>query len=244
MKILIVHAHPEPQSFTSSMKDNAVAIFEQQGHDVLVSDLYAMQFNPVASEEDFSDRQNKSYLVYALEQRKAYENGEIADDIQQEIEKVKACDLLIFNFPLYWFSVPAILKGWIDRVMISGVFYGGKRIYDQGGMRDKKAMLSLTLGGREHMFGPQSLHGELETLLRPLQQGTLAYCGFSVLKPFYGFHIPYLKKEQRNTIMKNYCDRMQSLFHETPLAFPSLEDFDERLYLRDQNKHVPRGEGY
>lgn len=81
----------------------------------------------------------------------------LAEDIRLEVEKVQWCDRLILNFPIFWFSAPAILKGWIDRVFVSGRFYGGKRFYDQGGMRGKQAMLSVTLGGQPHMFGPEAI---------------------------------------------------------------------------------------
>lgn len=108
----------------------------------------------------------------------------MATDIQAEIDKVKRADLIILNFPLYWTSVPAILKGWIDRVFVSGLFYGGKRFYNHGGMAGKKAMLCLTLGGRTHMFGENSIHGPIEHYLSPIQRGTLAYTGFEVLPPF------------------------------------------------------------
>lgn len=159
MNVLIVHAHPEPQSFCSALKDAAVASLTGQGHTVEVSDLYAMNFNPVASATDFASRQQPDYLVYALEQRHAQAAATLAPDIQAEITKVQAADLLIFSFPLFWMLMPAMLKGWIDRVFVSGLFYGGKRVYDQGGMRGKKALMSLTLGGRDYMFGPGALHG-------------------------------------------------------------------------------------
>lgn len=69
MNVLIVHAHPEPQSFTAALRDQAVEAFRAQGHQVQVSDLYAMGWNPVASADDFTQRENPEYLVYALEQR-------------------------------------------------------------------------------------------------------------------------------------------------------------------------------
>lgn len=69
MNVLIVHAHPEPQSFTAALRDTAVETFQAQGHQVQVSDLYAMNWNPVASADDFATRENPEYLVYALEQR-------------------------------------------------------------------------------------------------------------------------------------------------------------------------------
>ena len=229
MNVLIVHAHNEPRSFNSALKDCAVEQLSAAGHEVQVSDLHAMDWNPVASAADFGSRANPDYLVYALEQRHNYEAGTLAPDIAAEIAKVQWCDLLILNFPLYWFSTPAILKGWIDRVMISGVFYGGKRIYDRGGMCGKRALVTLTLGGREHMFGPEAIHGEIETLLRPLLQGSLAYCSFEVLPPFIGYHVPYVSAEVRGQILADYRQHLGALDSQEPLRFPSLADYDERL---------------
>lgn len=229
MNVLIVHAHNEPRSFNSALKDCAVEQLSAAGHEVQVSDLHAMDWNPVASAADFGSRANPDYLVYALEQRHNYEAGTLAPDIAAEIAKVQWCDLLILNFPLYWFSTPAILKGWIDRVMISGVFYGGKRIYDRGGMCGKRALVTLTLGGREHMFGAGAIHGEIHTLLRPLLQGSLAYCGFAVLPPFIGYHVPYVSTEARGQILADYRQHLATLDNLEALRFPSLADYDERL---------------
>lgn len=230
MNIFIVHAHPEPQSFTTSMMKTAVEEFTRAGHSVEVSDLYAMNWNPVASAADFASRKKDDYLVYALEQRHNYDAGAIATDISAEIEKLKTADLLILNFPVYWFSVPAILKGWIDRVLISGFCYGGLRFYDQGGLKGKKAALNFTLGGRPHMFGADAIHGELEVMLRPLLRGTLAYVGLEVLPFFAGYHVPYLKPEARDEVMQEYKSWLASAPTLAPLAFPKMSDFDEKLY--------------
>lgn len=230
MNVLIVHAHPEPQSFTTSMMKRAVADFTADGHEVVVSDLYEMDWNPVASGADFGSRKKAEYLVYALEQRFSYEAGTIAEDIAAEIEKVKSADLIIFSFPIYWFSVPAILKGWIDRVLISGVCYGGLRFYDKGGLAGKKAMLAFTLGGREHMFGPDAIHGELELMLRPILRGTLAYVGLEVLPFFAAYHVPYLDPEARDRIMNEYGAHLASIPTLEPLRFPKMGDFDVKLY--------------
>jgi NAD(P)H dehydrogenase (quinone) len=230
MNVLIVHAHPEPQSFTSALRDLAVETLQGQGHQVQVSDLYAMNWNPVASASDFSERANPDYLVYALEQREGVKAGWIAADIQAELDKLLWADLVIFNFPLYWFSVPAMLKGWIDRVLVSGVCYGGKRFYDQGGLAGKKALVSLTLGGREHMFGEGAIHGPLEDMLRPLLRGTLAYVGLDVLPPFVAWHVPYISNEARQDFLRDYQERLQNLDQDQPLEFPRLDQFDARLY--------------
>ncbi|MFZ4535138.1 NAD(P)H-dependent oxidoreductase [Propionivibrio sp.] len=230
MKVLIVHAHYEPQSFNTALKDLAVETLTGAGHEVRVSDLYAMNWNPVASAADFAAPSNPDYCVYALEQRKAFESGALAADIQGELDKVEWCDLLILNFPIFWFSVPAILKGWIDRVFVSGRFYGGKRIYDKGGMSGKKAMTTLTLGGQNHMFGPNAIHGEMDVLLRPILRGALAYCGFAVLPPHVAYHVPYVSPEARQMMLQYYRKRLLTIDQATPLIFPRMEDFDEKLY--------------
>ncbi|MCE6982346.1 flavodoxin family protein, partial [Pseudomonas frederiksbergensis] len=104
MNVLIVHAHPEPQSFTAALRDQAIETFTAQGHQVQVSDLYAMNWNPVASADDFVSRENPDYLVYALEQRLGVKSQSIAADIQQELDKLLWADLLVLNFPIFWFS--------------------------------------------------------------------------------------------------------------------------------------------
>ncbi|WP_018230543.1 NAD(P)H-dependent oxidoreductase [Methyloversatilis universalis] len=227
MKVLIVHAHPEPQSFSAAMCRTAVGTLAAQGHTVTVSDLYAQRFNPVASAADFAERRNPDYLNYALEQRHAQEGGTLAPDIRAEVDKVLACDLLILNFPIYWFSVPAMLKGWIDRVFVSGVFYGGKRIYDRGGLRGRRALVAASLGGREHMFGPQALHGELNGMLRHVLQGSLGYVGFDVLEPFYAHHVPYLPEAERAAMLEHWRAALGALDARPTLPMPSLDRFDD-----------------
>jgi NAD(P)H dehydrogenase (quinone) len=230
MNVLIVHAHPEPQSFTAALRDQAIATLQAQGHQVQVSDLYGMNWNPVASAEDFTSRENPDYLVYALEQRLGVKSQSIAQDIQQELDKLLWADLLILNFPIFWFSAPAMLKGWIDRVLVSGVCYGGKRFYDQGGLSGKKALVTVTLGGREHMFGDGAIHGPLEDMLRPILRGTLAYVGFDVLPPFVAWHVPYISAEARQDFLTGYQQRLEGLAHDQPLVFPKLAQFDEALH--------------
>lgn len=230
MKLLIVHAHNEPQSFVTSMKDLAVRHFEQAGWEVQVSDLHAMGFNPVASAADFGARHNPDYLTYALEQRHGWQNKTLAPDIVAEVEKVQWADLIIFSFPVYWYSMPAILKGWVDRVFISGVCYGGTRIYDRGGLKGKRAMLATSVGGQTHMFGPGAIHGELETLLKPILQGVLGYVGLTVLPPFVAHHVPYLKQPEREAIMQAWQAHLDQIDSLEPLKMPSLNDYDATLH--------------
>lgn len=227
MKVLLVHAHPEPASFCAALRDAAVDTLCRNGHEVVVSDLYEQNFNPVAGPNDFGTRRNADYLVYSLEQRNGWQNRTIAPDIAREVERVLESDLLILNFPIFWFSVPAIMKGWIDRVFLSGAFFGGKRIYDRAELTGKKALVTATLGGRDHMFGPNGVHGELNGMLRHLLQGTLGYCGFQVLEPFFGYHVPYISDAERSRCLEAYRTHLGKIDTLPILRMPTLDDFDE-----------------
>lgn len=229
MNVLIVHAHHEAQSFTSAMKSAAVEDFTAAGHSVVVSDLYAMNWNPVANADDFGSRGNADYLNYALEQRTNADAHTLAPDIVAELEKLEAADLVIFSFPLYWFSVPAILKGWFDRVLVSGRVYGGRRFYDQGGLKGKRAMLALTCGGRDYMLAEGGIHGDIEKILMPVLQGTLAYTGMTVLPSFVGYHVPYLSTEARAEILQNFRHHVANWQQLQPLSMPVLAAFDREM---------------
>lgn len=230
MNVFIVHAHPEPRSFCAAMCGTALEHLRAAGHQVLLSDLYAIGFNPVASSADFGQRRNPGYLVYAQEQRHGQESGTLAPDVRAEIDKLLWCDLLILNFPVFWFSTPAMLKGWIDRVLVSGLTYGGRRFYDRGGLAGKRAMISITLGGQPHMFGPGGIHGPLDDMLRHLLRGTLAYTGLAVLPPFVAWHVPYIDQDARGAILQHLRERLAGLESMEPLPSPSLADYDSRLY--------------
>jgi NAD(P)H dehydrogenase (quinone) len=133
MNVLIVYAHPEPRSFNGAMRDVAVETLASAGHEVVVSDLYAMHFNAVVGADDFTgERADPGFLSIAREQTKAYEIGTLAPDIVAEQEKLRRADLVIFQFPIWWFGMPAILKGWADRVFARGFAYSTGRKYDTG----------------------------------------------------------------------------------------------------------------
>ncbi len=241
MKVLIVFAHNEEKSFNTAMKNLAVEQLRGNGHEVIVSDLYAMKFKAVADGDDFLERANPECLVYAMEQRVAYKNGTLAPDIIAELEKVKWADLIIFNFPIYWCSMPAIMKGWVDRVLVSGYCYGGMRFYDRGGLAGKKALVATSLGGQAHMFQPHSIHGEFELMLKPILQGTLAYTGLAVLPPFVAFHVPYISAEARTRYLEEYAARLDALEITEALRFPVMDDFDEKLHPKAVTSTVTAG---
>lgn len=227
-KVHIVHAHPEPRSFCTAMAHEARRLLELRGDEVSFSDLYALEFDPVARADEFASRADSDYLVYALEQRHALEHDRLAPDVRREVDALLASDTLMLVFPLYWFSVPALIKGWIDRCFLSGALYGGKRIYGRGGMVGKRAVVGVSLGGREHMFGPHGIHGELANgMLRHLLQGTLGYVGYDVLEPFFAWHVPYCSADERAGTLARWRDFVCRLDRQTPIPMPRLEAYDD-----------------
>ena len=148
MNVLLVLAHPERLSFNGAMFDVAQTTLENAGHTVVTSDLYRMGFDPVSSRHNFTSVHNPDYLKIQAEEQLASETDGFADEVEAEIAKVEAADLMIWQFPLWWFGLPAILKGWVDRVFAMGRAYGNGHIYETGKFKGKRALLSLTTGGR------------------------------------------------------------------------------------------------
>ncbi len=227
-RALIVSAHPEPRSFHASMRSAAAQELTAAGFHVDISDLYAMQFKAVLDREDFSIPDDE-YLNVSLAQRNAVRQKTLAPDIATEVNRLMSCDFLLLMFPLWWFGVPAILKGWIDRIILSGLTYGRTAIFEQGRMAGKKAMLCLSTGAPEHSFGTDSLNGDMNHLLMPLQRGVLGFTGMTVLPPFVAYHVPYIGTDGRARALQNWQAHLRALETLTPLEMPKLADFPYAL---------------
>lgn len=220
MNVLIVHAHPEPKSFCSALKDTAVQTLAAAGHHVEVSDLYALNFNPVGGRGDFH-QQLDEHFRYQREQGAAWEKGLEAGfsaELATEVKKLQKADLVILNFPLWWFGLPAILKGWMDRVLILGFAYGHGAIYDKGLLSAKTALCCLTTGGGAELYGPDGLNGHLlDNVLWPVNHGTLYYTGMKTLAP-QASHMPGRSTpEQREAMLQRWADRLATLAGEPGL---------------------------
>lgn len=147
MKILIVLAHPESKSFNAAMYYSAIETLQKEGHEIKTSDLYTMNFNPVSDRNNFTSIKDSSFLKLQLEEIYATEVNGFIPAINLEQEKVEWCDLMIWQFPLWWFALPAILKGWADRIFAMGRFYKTGYYYETGICKGKKhCFLLLRVG--------------------------------------------------------------------------------------------------
>jgi NAD(P)H dehydrogenase (quinone) len=205
MNILFLHAHPEPKSFTSSLKNLAVEHFSKRGDQVVVNDLYAMKFNPVGFDIDFKERANPEYFHYLKEQMNAFMTNSYNDDLQLEMDKVKNADLVICVFPLWWSSVPAILKGWFDRVLSLGFAYHPRdRKFLTAPFRGKKAVCIVTAGGSNQAYTKEGENGDIMEMLYHIHHGTFYYCGFDVLPPFITWRTHLAPPEDLNKYLEDF----------------------------------------
>lgn len=232
MKVVIVWAHPEAHSFNRSLVDLAQRSLSEAGHLVRTTDLYGEGFEAVASQADFRKRQRPDRLVYDDEQFAASQGGGFDCQIEKALEDLEWCDLLILQFPLWWFSVPAIMKGWIDRVMAKGIAYGGGRWYDRGGFTGRRALLSLTTAAYPEMYSPNGINGAMDVILWPLQHGVLRFCGFEALSPHIIWTATYSDDATRGAAMDRYRERLRHIENERGEPFHARQDFDERWQLK------------
>jgi NAD(P)H dehydrogenase (quinone) len=141
MKAFIVYWHPEPRSCNAALFRATRETLTDAGHEVRTSDLDTMRFDPVSSRKNFTTIKDPDYFKPQIEEMYANEMGGFSPEIETEIGKVEWCDLMIWQFPLWWLGLPAALKGWVDRVFAMGRTYGGSRIYQLGVFRGKRALL-------------------------------------------------------------------------------------------------------
>lgn len=108
MKLLVVYTHPNPDSFTAAVRDTALAALREKGHDIRLTDLNAIGFNPVMSREE-----RAAYHTRSDNER----------PVAEHLADLNWCEGLIFIYPTWWYGPPAILKGWLERVLIPHVTF-------------------------------------------------------------------------------------------------------------------------
>ncbi|WP_433683921.1 NAD(P)H-dependent oxidoreductase [Nocardia sp. CA-119907] len=235
MRTLIVHAHPESRSLNGALKDIAVTTLREAGHEVQVSDLYAMRWKPSVDADDFGA--TSSPLRVAQDSGHAYDTGTLTADIAAEQEKLRWADTVILQFPLWWYSMPAILKGWVDRVFTYHFAYGvgehsdtryGDR-YGEGTLAGKRAMLSVTIGGREPHYTDRGINGPIDDLLFPIQHGILYYPGMDVLPPFVTYGADRISPADFTDVAKAWEQRLLSIEQTDPIAFRTQNGGDYEM---------------
>lgn len=236
LKVFIVQAHPEENSFNGALTRTAQQHLLAEGHEVKISDLYKMGWNASSDRRNFVTIKDPEYFKQQSEEVFAVANNGFAADIQVEMEKLFWADVLIFQFPMWWYGMPAILKGWVDRVLAMGAVYGNSQWYDKGKLSGKRAMVSMTVGGPKSMYEPTGIGGDIDKLLFPVQRGIFSFVGYDVLPPFIVWQPARIGDEGRRKYLEEYRDRLSSLHTTKPLYFPGLNDYDPETMMLKSSK--------
>lgn len=236
---LIVLAHPERQSFNGAWAEATAAACTALGHAVLWSDLVAMRFDPVEAARHHPGHAGPFDPLKA--QEKAARSNAIPSDVAEEIAKLRRADLVVFHFPLWWFSPPAVLKGWFDRVLMHGALHDVDNRFDTGLCRGKSALFCVTTGSSAAESAHNGKEGDVRMLLWPAAY-TLRYLGFSVLEPeivhgVHGYHHGTRREalEARlDSKLRDQADLIGGLHDRPPWPFNRDADFDAEGRLRPE----------
>lgn len=159
MQHVIVYAHPNPKSFSATIRNQVEQLSSDLGNKVTTRDLYKMKFNPVLSADDFT----------------AIRSGKTPADIKQEQTIIAGADLITLIFPLWWTGYPAILKGWIDRVLLNGFAYqhsaneGIKPL-----LTGKKIQIITTMGAAVEEY---ERNGLIDAMAMTMGDNVWSFCG-------------------------------------------------------------------
>ena len=212
MNIFIVYCHPEPKSLNGTLKDLAVKTLKENGHQIKISDLYSMKFKATLDRDDFLQMENPERLMPVIEQFNASKTNSFARDIKEEMEKIEWADLIIFQFPIWYETMPALLKAWFERVLAHGFAHNmleGK-IIQHGLLKGKKAMLSFTAGSAKETFY-NVIEGEDKSNLLPPISKALRFTGLEVIDAFAVFDAMPLNEEDAKKSIDEYIKLLSEL---------------------------------
>lgn len=165
MKHLIIYAHPNQDSLNNSLKQTVIHTLEKENQEFVIRDLYQLDFDPVLSLEDI----------------KGQRQGQVAIDVRQEQEYISWAESITFIYPIWWTGMPAIMKGYIDRVMSYGFAYQYNQGVQKGLLEGKQAVIINTHGKSNAEY---KAIGMDKALLLTSDKGIYDYCGLEVKQHF------------------------------------------------------------
>ncbi|NED32013.1 NAD(P)H-dependent oxidoreductase [Streptomyces sp. SID8499] len=217
---LIVHAHPEPHSFSTAQMTAAARTLSEAGYRVEIVDLYAEGWAPVLGRDEFAPVQGP--FKPQAEQLRAVADGTLDATVRAHLDRLLAADLLVLSFPLWWFSLPAVLKGWIDRVFVMGGVFGGQHgLFEEAALAGRRAMLLVTTGGSRESFQPGGMLGAMDDFLFHIHRGMLEFVGYRVLAPVITYGPAHLTEQERAAALDAVRESV-ALVAADPRAVPAV----------------------
>ena len=184
MKTLVVVAHPNPASFNKSgiletVKETLLA----KNHEVIVRDLYALNFNPILSGADFE----------------SFQKGEMPQDIKTEQDHISWANNIILVYPVWWIGRPAIMQGYFDRVMAFNFAFTVDEKGARGLLTLDKGLIINTTGTPEFVY--DAWPDSKQLISRPATEGVLGYCGVKKVNQVTYFGIVNSTADERTKIL-------------------------------------------
>lgn len=192
MKALVLYAHPNPKSFNAAILQTVQEELAGKGAEVKVKDLYAMNWNPVLSASDFTQ-------MLA---------GQMPDDIAREQADVAWADVIFVIAPFWWFTIPAILKGYMDRVMSQGFAYLQSEQGPRGLLQGKKAAIITTSGADQNVAQHT---GMMEAFQTSFVHGVFGFCGFDETRHHNCYAVPLVSDKERQGMLEEIKEFVNSI---------------------------------
>ena len=166
MKHLIIYAHPNQKSLNNQLKQALVEHLSDSGQEVIIRDLYQLNFSPVLSLEDMQGQRT----------------GIVANDVQQEQEFIDWANHITFIYPIWWTGMPAIMKGFFDRVFSYGFAYRYDQGVQKGLLTGKKTTVINTHGKSKAEYEEIGMD---KALSLTSDKGIFTYCGLEINEHFF-----------------------------------------------------------
>ena len=187
MKVLIIYAHPNPKSFNKAIVDEITKGLTDGGHQAEVLDLYGTNFNPTYGMADFAP----------------YMGGPLPQDVQEHQAKVGAADALVFVYPVWWSGFPAILKGWVDRVLTIGFAFKFDEKGIEGLLKHRKAVFVNTAMAPAEFF---THTGVKDAMTKIMVDETMKTCGVPDVDHIFLYNVM-----ASDDLRKGYLEQMYNL---------------------------------
>ena len=187
-KIFIVYGHYNNESFNAAIRDTFVDTVEKNGHKVDVVDLYKEKFNPVFAGE------------------------EPDQEVLNHRKRIEECDTIVLIAPIWNFRMPAIVEGWIDKVLSPPWAFRFKKIignygYPIGNLKGKRAVVFCTYGSPQ--FAIRTFFLNMPT--KRLRRGVFNICGITDVIYKRYFAVPFVSDQKRKKFLEDVRKTVRSL---------------------------------
>lgn len=189
MNHLIIYTHPNINSFSCAIVDAVKEFSMQQKYKTEIRDLYSIGFDPVLKLTDLSD----------------IHEGKVPEDIKREQSYIEWADIVTFIYPIWWTGMPAILKGYIDRVFSYGIAYKQGKNGSEGLLKDKKVFIFSPMGTSNETYNK---NGMTDAMKRVSEVGIFNFCGMKVEQHAFFGDVPNVEEKVR----KQYLQVVSEIF--------------------------------